>query len=613
MLKISQYSGLLSKSLNKLKPNQLEKAVPHISCRLVSNAVITDCYKISHPKHKELSYALSEHQGLRLLCDTVGDRLDALALAKPNDEAYKYCLTQQGFTFLETKQRIDEIAQNLLNMGFKKGDRLAILLPNVPEMNFTLLAAASIGVVSVIMNPAYQLFEIEYMLKKTSAKGIVMLDNLKTLQHFNILKQICPELESSLKGELSSKNLPHLKHVIIANNRLMKDPNQGAKGTWNYEELTKFDSVKIEKPNVDMDDSLAILFTSGTTGTPKGAVLSHFNLINTAYVEMTTSNLIEENKIVCCNIPIFHIFGLLVGGIHPLIYGAKSVFPSFFPDTSAMLKAIHNEKCTAIKAAPIIFMDMLNHPERKNYDLSSLKTMLVGASTVPKDLFLKLRQEIPSFTSILSGLGQTESTACCLINRTTDILKSEKYAYESLGQPFPFTECKIINNQGELVPYGTDGELCVRGFSVMKEYWDEPEKTAETIDKNGWLKTGDICSMDENGYVFFKSRAKEVIIRGGTNIYPAEIESFMRTHDGVMDCYCFSINDERVGEEVCVWIKLRPESKVTKEAILKYCEGKIAYFKVPKHIKFVTEFPINANGKVQKFKMVEQMKKDLEA
>lgn len=607
MIKLSKFTNRI---LN-IKPSHLERGVTRFNSN--SSAVITECPQLTKPKHLTHSYSVADNKGVRLLCDTVGERVDVLASTNPGDVAYKFCLTQQGFTFLEVKQRTDEIAQNLLNMGFKKADRMAILLPNIPQLNLTLLACAQIGVIAVLMNPAYQKVEVEYMLKKTGAKGIVMLDNLKTLQHFNILKEICPELPTSVKGELNSAALPDLKHVIIANNGLMKDPNQGTAGTWNWSELTKFDKTSVIKPAVDMNDDFVIMFTSGTTGLPKGAVLSHHNLINSAYLEITTSMLIEENRIVCCPIPVFHIFGLIVGATSPLIYGGKAVFPSFFPDPNALIKAIESEKCTSIKAAPVIYMDLLNHPDFKKHDLNSLKTMLVGASTVPKDLLVRLRKDIPSFTSILSGIGMTETTAAGLINRPNDINISERYGYESLGQSFPFTECKIIDEDGSIVPHDTDGELCFKGYNIMKGYWDEPVKTAETIDKNGWLKTGDIASMDENGYVFFKSRAKEVIIRGGVNIYPAEIEVFMRSHDDVMDCYCFSISDKRVDEEVCVWIKLRPGSQLTKEDVLKFCEGKIAFFKVPKHIKFVDAFPISANGKAQKFKMADQMLKELEA
>lgn len=617
MIKISKYSGILGKTLfrRNLKPTQLEHfTLPaSITKRHNGNSVVIDCPQIQRPKHQTQSYATSQTTGLRLLSDTVGERMDTLAITNADDIAYKWFLTQQTLTFLEVKQRVSEIAQNLLNIGFGKGDRLAIMLPNVQELNLTLLACASIGVISVLMNPAYQPVEVEYMLKKTGAKGIVILDNLKTLQHYNMLKSIAPELETSQPGQLNSKNLPDLKHVILTSNRLMRDPGQGTAGTMNWDVLAKYDKATISKPNVNMDDPFVIMFTSGTTGKPKGAVLSHFNLINSSYLEIANSNLIEENRIICCPVPVFHVFGLIIGGVSPFIFGSKCVFPHLFPDPVASLKAIHTENCTSIKAAPIIFMDMLNNPDRANYDLSSLRTMLVGASTVPKDLLVSLKKEIPSFTSILTGIGMTESTAAGLINRPNDINISEEYGYGSLGQPFPFVEVKVVNEDNETVPHNTDGELCFRGYNIMKGYWDEPEKTRETIDENGWLKTGDIASMNEHGYVFFKSRAKEVIIRGGVNIYPAEIEVFMRTHSDVVDCYCFSIKDERVDEEVCVWIKLAPESKTTKEDILDYCKENIAFFKVPKHIKFVESFPISANGKAQKFKMAEQMKKDLEA
>ena len=374
--KLSQFRNLKSEKYLYFLSSKRNQSAAATNESSKSNGVYRDAFKLIQPQYNNLSYAMSNTNGLHLLCDTFADRIEIMAQHRPNDICYKFFLTQTSFTFLEIKQRIDEIAQNLLDLGFKKGDRLAVFLPNMPENNLTVLAASSIGLIVVLMNPAYQLVEVEHMLKKTGAKGIIMMDNLKTLQHYEMLKKICPELETCQKGELKSKKLPELKHVIIANNRLFKDPNQQTKGTWNFSELEKFNKPKIEKPQVDMDDSLVILFTSGTTGFPKGAVLTHYNIINSAYLEIATSGLVEANKVLCCPIPLFHIFGLIVGGFSPFIYGGKSVFPSFFPDTLSTIKAIHSEKCTAIKAAPIIFHDILYHPERKNYDLTSLQYVI---------------------------------------------------------------------------------------------------------------------------------------------------------------------------------------------------------------------------------------------
>ena len=607
------YSKVLTKTLsaNNKYNLKLKDFLLNLSCQKHTDNkyVVRDSYDLVSPKFKNYSYAQSTTSKLHLLCDTVGDRLNALASEKPDSVGYKFCLTQTSFTFREVKQRTDEIAQNLLSLGFKKGDRLAIMLPNIPELNLTLLAAASIGVTVVLMNPGYQQVEIDFMLKKTKSKGIVILDNLKTLKHYEILTKICPEIVTTPAGaQLKSKALPDLKHVILVNNRLMKDPSADYKGTLAFNSIEKFTLPnKLEIPKSNFDDPFVMLFTSGTTGFPKAAVLSHYNLLNSAYLEISNAGLLEENKIICIPIPIFHSFGLITGVLEPLIFGGKAVFPSFLPDTLALIKALHNEKCTSVKGAPVIFIDMMNHPERKKHDLSSLKYMLLGASTVPKDIVVKMKQEL-QIPNIVIGYGMTESSAAGLITRPD---YGEDEAFQTIGQPFPFMEVKIVDKERNLVPSNTEGEICLRGYGIMKGYYDEPEKTAEAIDENGWLHTGDIGCMSEHGYVTFKSRAKELIIRGGVNIYPAEIESFIRTNDQVFDAYCFGVPDKRIGEEVCLFVKLKPNSTLTKEQLIEYCNGKIAYFKIPKHVKFVDSFPINANGKVQKFKMTEQMVKEL--
>jgi fatty-acyl-CoA synthase len=306
----------------------------------------------------------------------------------------------------------------------------------------------------------------------------------------------------------------------------------------------------------------------------------------------------------------FSKFGLTCGLISSIVNGNRTIFPHIIPDTLSTIKAISAEKCTSLKGAPTIFMDIINHPELEKYDLSSLDTMLIGASTVPKDLILKIKEKL-KLKNVIIGYAMTESGCAGGLTNTKDIEVSEKAAYESIGRNF--IELKIRDPEtGQIVPRNTDGEICLRGYSIMPGYYDDEEKTKETIDRNGWLLTGDIGQMDEQGYIYFKSRAKEIVIRGGVNIYPAEIEAFLRTNPRILDCYVVGVPDERFGEELCVWIKMRPgEKEMTKEEVKQFCQGNIAYFKVPKYVKIVDAFPISATAKVQKFKMIDQMKKEL--
>lgn len=550
-------------------------------------------------------------QGTGLLYQTTGDSLSKQVLEKPNDIAYKFCLTQTSLTFSETKQRADEFAQNLLNLGFAKGDRLALMLPNMPELNTAVLGAASIGVVSVILNPAYQLTEIEYMLKITQANGLIMLDDLKTLLHYEILTKICPELAASNRGELSARSLPHLKHVVLVKNKLVPSQADKYKGCWSFEQIEKFDSKFRAAPAVVADDTFVMLFTSGSTGFPKAATLTHLGFINATRLQHEYPGIAHTNQNICVPIPIFHTFGLVMGTLSPIVNGNRATFPSFYPDTPSTLKAIAQEKCTRLVGSPTIFQDLVNSPEREKHDLSSLEAVLMGASIVPKDLILKLKNQL-KIKHILIGWAMTETACSGILTKGSDIQLSERHAYESIGTVSPFIEIKVMNTSTNTIcDHNVEGELWTRSKMNMKGYWSDPVKTAETIDKDGWLRTGDIVRMDSDGYVYFQSRIKEMIIRGGANIYPVEIEIFIRTHPDVVECYAFGVKDERLGEDVAIWIKLRAESKVTPEVIREFCKGKIAHFKIPRYIKFVESFPINATGKIQKFKMTQQMNSEL--
>ena len=343
---------------------------------------------------------------------------------------------------------------------------------------------------------------------------------------------------------------------------------------------------------------------------PKGALINNFGLMNT--VQFANRLPLGENwGKLCIPIPLFHVFGQGFGMYSPFLGGQETIFPFFLPDTKATLKAISDYKANSLMGPPTIMIDLLATPERKTiFNLSSLKNILMGASTIPKDLVLKLNEEL-TLDNIILGYGMTETSMGQSFTRHTDQKTSFKYAFESIGRPIPFTECKIVNESNKVVDLHTDGELCLRGFNIISGYWDEPKKTKEAFDEHGWFKTGDVCQMDEDGYLYFKSRCKDIIIRGGVNIYPAEVESYLRTHSNVLDVSVVGVPDDRVGEEVFAWIKFKPGASLTYDEIKKFCTGNIAVFKIPKYMKSLDAFPINANGKVLKAKLVEMAKQEL--
>lgn len=345
---------------------------------------------------------------------------------------------------------------------------------------------------------------------------------------------------------------------------------------------------------------------------PKGVALKHLGVVNCAYYAAITSfNNIEGFGTTCVPIPLFHLFGLAMGLVCSLVTAHTTVFSFFAPDTLASMKSIQNYKCKSYFAPPTLFVDLLNHPERKNYNLSSLKNTLIGASTVPPDL-LKLMKDELKIKNIVVGYGLTESSLLASLTTAADANVSFKKAYESIGRPIGFLEAKIIDSDsGKILPLNSDGELCLRGFNIIKEYWNEPKKSQESIDKNGWFRTGDVCHMDEDGYLYFKSRSKDIIIRGGTNIYPAEVEAFLRTNPKVIDVCVFGVPDTRLGEEVAAWFRLKPNQTLSIEDVIAFCEDKIAKFKIPKYIKIVDNFPINPNGKVMRNKVIELAKAEL--
>ncbi|CAF0718136.1 unnamed protein product [Brachionus calyciflorus] len=620
VLKLVRYSPRIisqirfESSIPKKYVETLETSLSTIRQTDSSEIEGTQLPHVIEPFHHKNSYRVTDSKGLALLYETLDSRMEILARVKPNDECFIFPYNHRRFTFSELKQQVDEFAQNLLNLGFQKGDRLAIMLPDIPEINIAILACASIGVIAVLLNPAYQLVETEYMLKKTKAKGLIILESVKNYRHYQIISRICPEIEHRIKGGLIAKSLPDLRHVIVANlsGKYETIVDTRYKGSWSFGELSTFNLTPLPKPIVQPEDPFVLLFTSGTTGIPKAATVSQFSLQNTINLGSALHGSYQSSRNLCSPVPIFHTFGLVLGCISPLILANKVVIPSYRKDTLATLKAIEKEKCTAINGAPFIYSSLLSHPKRKDHDLSSLEIALIGASSAHSK-FVRLIKDELKVKSVIIGYGMTETASSGTMTKVTDVEENEKHAYESIGIPFPYTECKVCDTKtGLVVPHDVDGELYMRGYHIMKEYWDEPQRTAEAIDKNGWFKTGDIVSMDKDGYLYYKSRAQEVVTKNGVSIYPSDIERFLIMHDAIANIYAFGYPDEYSGEELCAWIKLKEGVKdVTANDILEYCKDKIAVFKIPKYVKFVDEFPINATGKAQKSEMRTQMLHDL--
>ncbi len=450
---------------------------------------------------------------------------------------------------------------------------------------------------------------MQYCLNKVGCKGIILPPSVKTIDSLSIFRRLVPELDQhSASRELSSKALPTLKHVILTGEQ------SSISGLHSYNDLIQrgaklsHDKLNERQASVNPDSPVAIYYTSGTTGQPKAATLTNFGMLNMAQTQWI--NLGRYFTRLCVPIPMFHIFAEVVGILNVAVAKCKIVFPAILPDTVSTMKAIDEEKCTALIGAPIIFRDILAHPNRTKYDLSSLTYAALGASPMHRDFLRQLETDIP-IERVAQGYGMTESTAV-LTGSMGGTDEDRKRRHESLGRCMQRTEMKIADRDGNPVPIGQQGEIWARGYSMMVGYYNDPEKTKEAITPSGWLRTGDEGKMDEDGLIYYVGRQKEFIIRGGVNIYPMEVENTITQHPSVAEAQVFSIPDERYGEEVCAWIKLKPNAPQCQvEDITKFLTDKLAFFKIPKHIRFVNQFIMTPTGKVQKFKLSETMVKEL--
>ncbi|XP_072523618.1 medium-chain acyl-CoA ligase ACSF2, mitochondrial [Salminus brasiliensis] len=538
---------------------------------------------------------------------TVGKALQLTTERKPDLEAVVFLQRGIRKTFAQLQNDVDKAAAGLLALGLTKGDRLGMWGPNTYEWIVMQFATAKAGIILVSVNPAYQVQEVEFALRKVQCKAVVCPTQFKVQKYCNMLRQLCPDMDTASPGGIKSSRLPDLSTVIVTDS---KQP-----GTFHWDDLMEAGSSQYIKQLQDIektlsfDDPINIQFTSGTTGSPKGAALSHHNIVNNAYfIGLRLGYEWRKTIRVCLPVPLYHCFGSVGGGIVMGLHGVTIVFPSTGYDGHANLVAMQNEKCTFVYGTPTMYIDMLAQPELAKFDLSSVQTGVVAGSPCPPEVIKKVIK-VMGIKEMTIGYGTTENSPVTFCGFPVDNMERKT---ETVGCIIPHTEAKVVDpTTGNIVPLGHQGELLIRGFGVMLEYWQDEAKTKECFTKERWYKTGDIASLDKFGYCKIEGRIKDMVIRGGENIYPAEIEQFLHTHPKVQEAQVIGVKDDRMGEEVCACIRLKPGQQCTPEEIQTYCKGQIAHYKIPRYVTFVESYPLTVSGKIQKNKLREQTEKQL--
>jgi len=540
-----------------------------------------------------------------LLGETIGAALDRIADRLPDREAL--VVRHQGvrWTYGELRDRADACAAGLVALGLERGDRLGIWSPNNAEWAIAQLATARAGIILVNLNPAYRAHELQFALTKAGCKALITATSFRGADYLAMLRGLAPELDRATPGELRAALLPDLRAVIQIGGR-------AAGGTLAFDEVASLaDRVSVERlraraAELQFDDPINIQFTSGTTGTPKGATLSHHNILNNGYFVGAAQRLTSADR-VCIPVPLYHCFGMVLGNIACLTHGAAIVYPSEGFDPRAALEAVAEERCTALYGVPTMFIAELDHPEFASFDLRSLRTGIMAGSPCPVEVMRRVVDAM-HMREVTICYGMTETSPVSFQTTPDDSLE---HRVSTVGRIHPHVEVKIVDERGNVVPPGVPGELCTRGYSVMLGYWDEPARTAEAVDAAGWMHTGDLATLDADGYCNIVGRIKDMVIRGGENVYPREIEEFLYRHPKIQDVQVIGVPDHKYGEEICAWIVPRPGTTLTAEDVRAFCDGQIARYKIPRYVKLVDGFPLTVTGKVQKFLMREQMKQEL--
>uniref|UniRef100_A0A8C8VE17 Medium-chain acyl-CoA ligase ACSF2, mitochondrial n=1 Tax=Pelusios castaneus TaxID=367368 RepID=A0A8C8VE17_9SAUR len=529
-----------------------------------------------------------------LLTKTVGQCLEETAQRFPDREALVFFRDGVRKTFAQFIQEVDQAAAGLLAVGLTKGDRLGMWGPNKYEWVLMQFATAQAGIILVSVNPAYQAPELEFVIKKVGCKALVFPTQFKTQRYYEILKQVCPELEKSSPGGIKSKRLPDLSIVITLDAKLP--------GTFQMSEVLQAGDSSHMKQLRDIQRSLScnepinIQFTSGTTGSPKGATLCHENIVNNANLIGLRLGIDRQDFRVALPVPLYHCLGSVGGCMVMAVHGPTAVFSALSFEGKAALESVAQEKCSFIHGTPTMFIDMLAQPNFDSYDLSTLQGGVIAGSPVPPEIMRKIMTKM-NMRHIVNAYGTTENSPVTFMGFPQDSISQR---IETVGRILPHTEAKVEDPEtGEIVPLNSPGELHVRGYCVMLGYWEDSIKTKEVITDDRWYKTGDIAILDEYGYCKIVGRCKDMIIRGGENIYPAELEQFLHTHPKIEEVQVVGVKDQRMGEEICACIRVKAGQECTAEEIKAFCKGKISHFKIPRYIVFMKKYPLTVSGKVR--------------
>jgi fatty-acyl-CoA synthase len=535
-----------------------------------------------------------------LLGITIGDMLNRIAHRFPDSEAVVSVHQDIRWTYREFLSQVNALARGLMALGVEKGDRVGIWAMNHAEWIQVQFATAKIGAIMVNINPAYRTYELEYVLRQAEIQTLILQGRFKTSDYVGMFYEACPEAYESRPGRIKSEKFPFLKNVVF-----MGDIPYYGMYAWD-ECIRKGQEISMDElidrqEALEFDDAINIQYTSGTTGFPKGVVLTHHGVLNNGYIIGEGMNFTEKDRL-CIPVPFYHCFGMVLSNLACMTHGSAMVIPAPAFDVESVLKTVQDERCTALHGVPTMFIAELAHPDFPRYSMKTLRTGIMAGSPCPVEVMKEVNIKM-NMTDIVIVYGQTETSPGVTMTTTKDPLDRR---VSTVGKVFPHTELKIVDPKtNKIVPRGDVGEICARGYPVMKCYYNNPSATHATLDQNRWNHTGDLGTIDEEGYVKIVGRLKDMVIRGGENIYPREIEEFLHHHPKIADVYVIGVPDVKYGEELMAWIKVMDGDCLTEEEVKEFCKDRIAHYKIPRYVKFVDDFPMSVTGKIQKYRMRE--------